>query len=126
MIIIITEAFCVSSLLSIPRTVGHGHSEGERVHVEDVDSYVQDVIRHVEHMKGKYPHLPCILMGHSMVSCSLTPNRAHLDPPPLYRAASLQSMRASCRLTLCLESWNSAFTPSNKQLHVCIYIYTCS
>ena len=51
----------------IHKIVGHGHSEGERVHVEDVDTYVQDVIHHVELMKNKYPHLPCILIGHSMV-----------------------------------------------------------
>ena len=37
------------------------------MHVEDGDTYVQDVIHHVELMKNKYPHLPCILMGHSMV-----------------------------------------------------------
>ena len=47
--------------------VGHGRSEGERVDVENIDTYVQDVIHHVELMKNKYPHLPCILMGHSMV-----------------------------------------------------------
>jgi acylglycerol lipase len=46
--------------------VGHGHSDGERVHVENIDTYVQDVINHVELMKSKYPHLPYILMGHSM------------------------------------------------------------
>ena len=48
-------------------TVGHGRSEGDRVHVETVDSYVQDIIHRVELMKSDYPHLPCILMGHSMV-----------------------------------------------------------
>ena len=47
--------------------VGHGRSEGDRVYVEDIDTYVQDVIHHVELMKSDYPHLPCILMGHSMV-----------------------------------------------------------
>jgi alpha-beta hydrolase superfamily lysophospholipase len=46
--------------------VGHGRSEGDRVYVEDIDAYVQDVIHHVELMKNDYPHLPCILMGHSM------------------------------------------------------------
>jgi pimeloyl-ACP methyl ester carboxylesterase len=35
--------------------------------VENIDTYVQDVINHVELMKSKYPpHLPYILMGHSM------------------------------------------------------------
>ena len=41
------------------------------MHVEDIDVYVQDVIQHVELMKNKYPHLPCILMGHSMVGFNL-------------------------------------------------------
>ena len=54
--------------ISCVSIVGHGRSEGDRVHVEDVDTYVQDAIRHVELMKNKYPHLPCILMGHSMVT----------------------------------------------------------
>ena len=48
--------------------VGHGQSEGDRVHVEDIDTYVQDIIHHVELMKNNYPHLPCIIMGHSMVN----------------------------------------------------------
>ena len=36
--------------------------------MEDIDTYVQDVIHHVELMKDRYSQLPCILMGHSMVS----------------------------------------------------------
>ena len=54
-------------------TVGHGRSEGDRVHVETMDSYVQDIIHRVELMKSDYPHLPCILMGHSMVHTQLGP-----------------------------------------------------
>ena len=38
------------------------------MHVEDIDTYVQDVIHHIEMMKNEYPHLPCILIGHSMVN----------------------------------------------------------
>ena len=52
--------------------VGNGQSEGDRVHVEDIDTYVQDVIAHIELMRKKYPALPCILLGHSMVGlCSV-------------------------------------------------------
>lgn len=36
--------------------------------MEDIDTYVQDVIHHVELMKDRYSQRPCILMGHSMVS----------------------------------------------------------
>ena len=35
--------------------------------MENVDTYVQDVIPHVELMRDKYAHIPCIIMGHSMV-----------------------------------------------------------
>ena len=51
-----------------PSAVGHGQSEGERVYVETIDTYVEDVIQHVERMRGQYPDTPSLLMGHSMVS----------------------------------------------------------
>lgn len=46
--------------------VGHGRSEGERVHVEAFQTYVDDVIHHMEVMRSKHPDIPCLLMGHSM------------------------------------------------------------
>ena len=49
-------------------TVGHGRSEGDRVHVETFHTYVLDVIQHVERMKREHSDIPCFLMGHSMVS----------------------------------------------------------
>ena len=48
--------------------MGHGKSEGDRVHIEDFDTYVLDVINHVKDVKLSYPEIPCFLMGHSMVS----------------------------------------------------------
>ena len=48
--------------------MGHGRSEGDRVHIEDFNTYVLDVINHVKDMKLSYPGIPCFLMGHSMVS----------------------------------------------------------
>lgn len=49
--------------------VGHGRSEGYRLHVETYDTYTTDVIQHVEWIRQQYPELPSFLMGHSMVSC---------------------------------------------------------
>ena len=48
--------------------VGHGRSGGERVYIEGFNTYVQDVISHVEDFKLSYDGIPCFLMGHSMVS----------------------------------------------------------
>lgn len=39
--------------------------------VDAIDTYVQDVIQHMEEVKRQYPDLPCFLMGHSMVSISV-------------------------------------------------------
>ena len=62
--------------------VGHGRSEGDRVHVETFDTYTADVIQHVERKKGEYPDIPCLLMGHSMVSAchQLCTHRESGDP----------------------------------------------
>ncbi len=54
--------------------VGHGHSDGRRCHVELFQTYIQDVIQHLEEMRREHPELPIFLMGHSMVhACSLVP-----------------------------------------------------
>ena len=50
--------------------VGHGKSGGERVYIEDFDTYVRDVINHVKEYKESYPEKPCFLMGFSMVTSS--------------------------------------------------------
>ena len=50
-------------------SVGHGKSDGDRVHIEDVQIYVRDVIQHIEIVKAKYSSdIPFFIMGHSMVS----------------------------------------------------------
>ena len=59
---------CVFWASFFSSSVGHGKSEGDRVYVETFDTYVLDVIQHVEKMKQEYPDIPCLLMGHSMVS----------------------------------------------------------
>ena len=48
--------------------VGHGKSDGDRVHIEDFQIYVRDVIQHIEMLKAEYGNIPFFLLGHSMVS----------------------------------------------------------
>lgn len=48
--------------------VGNGRSQGDKVYVETFNTYVQDVVGHVQDMTAEYPGVPSILMGHSMVS----------------------------------------------------------
>ena len=57
-----------SCFLSLKRAVGHGKSEGIRLHVESVETYVLDVIQHVEYMRRQNADLPSLILGHSMVS----------------------------------------------------------
>ena len=48
-------------------TVGHGKSDGDRVHIDDFQIYVRDLVQHIELLKAKYTDIPIFLMGHSMV-----------------------------------------------------------
>ena len=49
-------------------TVGHGQSDGERVQIDKVETYVRDVLQHVDLMTSQHAGLPVFLFGHSMVS----------------------------------------------------------
>ncbi|XP_076325725.1 monoglyceride lipase-like isoform X2 [Tachypleus tridentatus] len=46
--------------------VGHGRSSGPRALVKNFDDCTEDVFRHVDLMKTKYPNLPLFLIGFSM------------------------------------------------------------
>ncbi|XP_076369821.1 monoglyceride lipase-like isoform X2 [Tachypleus tridentatus] len=46
--------------------VGHGRSGGPRTLVGSLDNCVNDIFKHIDMMKGKYPGLPVFLIGHSM------------------------------------------------------------
>ncbi|XP_076469651.1 monoglyceride lipase-like isoform X1 [Babylonia areolata] len=46
--------------------VGHGQSEGDRVHVEDFHEYVRDSFHHFDMVAERFPHLPKFVLGHSM------------------------------------------------------------
>ena len=48
--------------------VGHGKSDGDRVHIEDFQIYVRDVIQHIEMLKAKYGSIASFLFGLSMES----------------------------------------------------------
>ncbi|XP_077547237.1 monoglyceride lipase-like isoform X1 [Haemaphysalis longicornis] len=46
--------------------VGHGKSEGPRAIVKSADTYVDDILTHVDLVKQKFPGKPVFLFGHSM------------------------------------------------------------
>ena len=49
-------------------SVGHGRSGGPRAYVSDFQIYVDDMFKHCDMMKEKYPNIPMFVFGHSMVS----------------------------------------------------------
>jgi acylglycerol lipase len=67
--------------------VGHGLSEGDRVHVDDGNTYVKDVLQHVNIVKEKYPTIPYLIFGHSMGG--LITLKTVLDNPNLFTAMIL-------------------------------------
>ncbi|XP_057369577.1 monoglyceride lipase-like [Daphnia carinata] len=46
--------------------VGHGMSDGHRVHVESIDEYVTDILNHIQLMREEHPQIPIFAVGHSM------------------------------------------------------------
>jgi len=51
--------------------VGHGNSEGDRVHIDDYQTYVQDLIEHLEVIKSTHPDLLLFVIGESMVCAGM-------------------------------------------------------
>ena len=47
--------------------MGHGQSEGDRVHVEDFHEYIRDTFQHFDSIAQQFPALPRFIIGHSMV-----------------------------------------------------------
>jgi alpha-beta hydrolase superfamily lysophospholipase len=47
---------------------GHGKSEGERVHVDSFDDYVEDLRTFYEYVRSETGELPIYMLGHSMGS----------------------------------------------------------
>ncbi|XP_055353331.1 monoglyceride lipase-like [Paramacrobiotus metropolitanus] len=46
--------------------VGHGKSEGTRGQIKNVDTYVRDVLIHIDKVRGSLPDVPFFILGHSM------------------------------------------------------------
>ncbi|XP_070193242.1 monoglyceride lipase-like isoform X2 [Littorina saxatilis] len=46
--------------------VGHGQSEGDRMHVEDFHEYVRDCFHHFDQVAEQFPNVPKFAIGHSM------------------------------------------------------------
>lgn len=57
----------LSVFLSLSLSVGHGQSEGERMIINNFQTYIRDSLQHIDIMKGRYPNLPVFIIGHSMV-----------------------------------------------------------
>jgi len=56
------SGYCVAS----HDHIGHGHSGGERIHIDHFDTYVQDALELIKAKKDDYPGKRMILFGHSM------------------------------------------------------------
>lgn len=67
--------------------VGHGRSEGVKGHVENVDDYVEDVLRHCDDVRAGHPGLPLFLVGHSMGG--MIAIRTAMARPELFRGVVL-------------------------------------
>ncbi|CAL1291114.1 unnamed protein product [Larinioides sclopetarius] len=46
--------------------VGHGQSEGLRAQIDTFDKFVDDVFKHVDIVRKRFPDLECFICGHSM------------------------------------------------------------
>ena len=49
-------------------SVGHGRSQGNRDDVKSIDTYVDDIVNHIDKTREEFGELPVFLMGHSDVS----------------------------------------------------------
>ncbi len=54
------------AIVHAPDHHGHGHSEGERGLVDDVEAIVDDLTRVLERAKSGQPELPVAMVGHSL------------------------------------------------------------
>ncbi|XP_077546791.1 monoglyceride lipase-like isoform X2 [Haemaphysalis longicornis] len=61
--------------------VGHGKSEGPRATIKSFDTYVDDILTHVDMRRTDFPGKPIYLFGHSMggLLCVLTVQRKPKD-----------------------------------------------
>lgn len=60
------HTFLSCLIMNLP-AVGHGQSEGDRVHVEDFHEYVRDTFQHFDKVAQQFPAVPRFVIGHSMV-----------------------------------------------------------
>lgn len=67
--------------------VGHGLSEGDRVHVEHSRTFIDDVVQHVNLIKAKYTDVPLFIIGHSVGG--LITLKTALDNPNLFTGVAL-------------------------------------
>jgi len=66
-----------------PDHLGHGHSAGERVLIDDVERVVDDLVQVIERARAAHPGLPVVLVGHSMGGLIATRLSQRPGRPPL-------------------------------------------
>ncbi|MBA8826777.1 alpha-beta hydrolase superfamily lysophospholipase [Saccharopolyspora lacisalsi] len=76
------------AVVCAPDHVGHGHSPGERVLIEDAEDFVADLESVREHITKEYPDLPVVVIGHSLGGMLAVRYAQHYQP---YMAALVLS-----------------------------------
>lgn len=67
--------------------VGHGMSDGDRVHIDDFNYFIIDTIQQVDMIKKRYPNITCYGLGHSMGGAVTL--KAVLDHPTVFKGVAM-------------------------------------
>ncbi|XP_064606375.1 monoglyceride lipase-like isoform X1 [Liolophura sinensis] len=95
--------------------VGHGQSEGDRVHIETFSTYISDVFQHCDKKRDEYPGLPLFMIGHSMggaiaVMCGLE-RAKYFEGIVLIAAAIVASPEALSPFRQYMGKWVARICP---------------
>lgn len=68
------------AVVCAPDHVGHGHSPGERVLIDDAEDVVADLEAVREEIAAEYPDLPLVVIGHSLGGMLAVRHAQHYQP----------------------------------------------